>query len=86
LNPEAAEIVAIKALSFIADDSARLERFLAAAGLSPQDVKQRAGDADFLGGVLDFLLSDEPLVMQFADYAGLDPGIVLTARSALPGA
>lgn len=86
LNAETAEIVAIKVLSFIADDPARLERFFAATGLTPQEVKIRAGDADFLGGVLDFLLADEPLVLQFADHAGLDPGIVLTARAALPGA
>jgi hypothetical protein len=86
LDRETAEIVAIKALAFIADEPARLERFFALTGLSPAEVKARASDPAFLGGVLDFVLSDEPLVVQFAAYAGLDARIPLMARSALPGA
>jgi hypothetical protein len=86
LDRETAEIVAIKALAFIADEPARLERFFALTGLSPAEVKSRAGDPAFLGGVLDFVLADEPLALQFAAYAGLDAGVAVRARSALPGA
>ncbi len=86
LDRESAEIVAIKALAFIADEHARLERFFALSGLSPAEVKMRAGDPAFLGGVLDFVLSEDSLVLQFADYTGMDAGAVTQARAVLPGA
>lgn len=86
MDRETAEIVAIKALAFIADEQARLERFLTLTGLSPGEVKMRAGEPAFLGGVLDYLLSEESLALRFADYAGLDAGTAMQARAALPGA
>ena len=81
----AAEDVAIQALTWIATDSDLAGRFLAAAGAAPGDIRARAADPEFLGFVLDFLLSDEPALVAFAAHAGIGPDAPLRARAALPG-
>ena len=38
-----------------------------------------------LGGVLDYLLALEPLLVEFADHANIAPEDPVLARQALPG-
>lgn len=86
LDRAAAEVVALRALAFIAAEPARLDRFLALSGLSAAEIRTQAGEPAFLGGVLDFLLSDDGLVLAFVEEAGLACDTPLKARSLLPGA
>ncbi len=81
-----AEVVAIRALGYIAGDRVLFERFLALTGLGAEDIEDRAGEPEFLGAVLDFLLGDERLVIAFAEASGLAPQVPLMARRKLPGA
>ncbi len=83
---ENAETVAIQALGWIAADEERLGRFMGLAGLSVDELRVRAGEPEFLGGVLDFVLENETLLVEFAAHAGLKPDAVLRLRRALPGA
>ena len=53
---------------------------------SPEDVRQRVAEPDFLSGVIDYLLSDDALLIAFAEDASLDPSTVALARYSLPGA
>ena len=76
---EAAEALAIQALAFLAEDGARLGRFLAATGIGPQEIRAAAGEPHFLAGVLDYLAGDEPLLLEFATHLGLDPADVARA-------
>ncbi|MCB1377157.1 MAG: DUF3572 domain-containing protein [Alphaproteobacteria bacterium] len=85
-NTEESEIIALKALGFLAADPDRLERFLALTGMTPQAIRPLAADPMFLGGVLDHLLSDQTLLLVFAETAGLTPGGIEAARASLPGA
>jgi len=62
----AAEALALHALAFLAEDPERLGRFLALTGIGPADLKARAGEPEFLGGVLDHLLGDERLLLAFS--------------------
>ena len=80
---EAAEALAVQALSFIAEDPERLGAFLAATGIGPDAIREAARAPGFLGGVLDHMLSDESLLLAFADSAGLDPLSIARARRAL---
>jgi hypothetical protein len=82
---EAAEALAIQALSFIAEEPERLGAFLAASGIGPEAIRDAARAPGFLGGVLDHMLADESLLLAFADSAGLDPTSVARARRALSG-
>ena len=81
-----AEALAIQALSFLAERPEELGRFLALSGIDPASLRQAAADPAFLGGILDFLLQDEPLLLSFAAESGLAPDAIDTARRRLDGA
>ncbi|HKS85130.1 MAG TPA: DUF3572 domain-containing protein [Pseudolabrys sp.] len=81
-----AEALAIQALTFIAEDAERLGRFLAVTGIGPTEIRSAAREPGFLGGVLDYIASDERLVTAFAGAAGIDPAAVDKGRAALSGA
>ena len=85
LSRAAAELTGLEALGWIAGQPELAGRFLDAAGASPDELRSRAGDPEFLGFVLDFLLSDEATLMAFAQDAGVSPDRPLRARAALPG-
>jgi hypothetical protein len=82
---ESAEALAIAALTFLADDSERLGVFLALSGLGPESLRAAAGEPHFLAGVLDHLVSNERLLLDFAEHQGVDPFDVTRARQALSG-
>jgi hypothetical protein len=80
-----AEALAIQALSFLAGRPEELGRFLALSGIGPASLRQSAADPAFLGGILDFLLQDEALLMSFAEEHGVSPAAVGAARRRLDG-
>ena len=75
------ELIALDVLRFVAERPEELERFLALSGVDPTDVPQLARQADFLGGILDFLLADEALLMVFSEEAGLSMQMELSDQS-----
>lgn len=82
---EAAEAVAIQALSFIAGEPERLGRFLAVTGIGPAEIRTASREPGFLAGVLEYLISDETLLTAFAAEAGLRPQDPVKAHIALGG-
>ncbi|WP_340107196.1 DUF3572 domain-containing protein [Pikeienuella sp. HZG-20] len=85
MNRAAAEIIALRALAWIVADETLSGAFLAASGADAAELRTRAGDAEFLAFVLDFLLSDERAVLAFCAASGEKPDAPLIARTALPG-
>jgi len=85
LTQDAAEALAIQALSFIAGDGERLGRFLAATGIGPAEIRSAAREPGFLIGVLDHLAANERLLTSFAAEAGIDAGAIGKAIAALGG-
>jgi hypothetical protein len=85
MGAEEAQVIALKALTFLASDGDRLGAFLAACGLGPADLKSGAHNPQFLAGVMDYLLGDESLLLIFAENGGIDPGAIAGARRFLPG-
>ena len=86
MTREQAEMLAITILTFIAAEQPVMEAFLAQTGLSREDIASNASDAEFLGGVIDFLLSDETTLLDFCQANDVDPELPAKARYALPGA
>jgi hypothetical protein len=84
-TPEAAEMLAIQALGFIAEDPERLAGFLAATGIPLEQIRTAAGEPGFFAGVLEHMLGDESVLIAFASSAGIDPAEVARAHSALGG-
>jgi hypothetical protein len=82
---EAAEMLAIQALAFIAEDPERMAGFLSVTGIAPDAIRAAAREPDFLAGVLEHMLGNESLLIAFADSAGIDPAGIARARHALGG-
>ncbi len=78
--------MAIAALGFLAGEEARLERFLALSGLGPHNLREAAADLGFLAAVLDYVASDELLLVAFAANQGLDPAAIARAKESFGGA
>jgi hypothetical protein len=85
IRQETAETIALHALTWLLAQEDRLADFLAESGASVGDLASVAGDAPFLGSVLDFLLRDDATVIAVCDAIGLPPDGLLRARSVLPG-
>lgn len=80
-----AETIALRALAFIASDEEALGGFLGRCGADIETVRTRAKDPEFLGFVLDHLMTEDESVIAFASAEGLNPTQVVEARAALPG-
>ncbi len=82
---EQAEMVGIQALGWLAGQEERMNRFLAISGVDINNLKQNAADPEFLGAVLDFVLSEDAAVRAFCDAFGLNYTDPMEARQSLPG-
>jgi hypothetical protein len=85
VTQEAAETLAIQALTFIASDAERLGRFLAITGIGPSEIRAAAREPRFLAGVLEYLVSDQRLAAEFAAEAGCESDHLAKAYVALGG-
>jgi hypothetical protein len=85
MQPEAAHVLAIQALGWIAADDEIFPLFLGATGASMAELRARAADSEFLAAVLDFLLVDDRWVVAFCDAQGHPYTAPQAARAALPG-
>lgn len=85
MTQDRAETVALQALAWLVSHDDLLPVFLGASGASEADLRSRAGDAEFLGSVLDFLTMDDAWVIAFCDTHSLSYETPMMARAALPG-
>ena len=70
---EGAEILALQALGWLAGDESRMSRFLALSGMDPATLRTVADSRDTARAVMDFLLSDEELLLDFCEIAQIRP-------------
>ena len=85
MQPEAAQVLAIQALGWIAADDEIFPQFMAATGAGIGELRARAADPEFLAAVVDFLMQDDRWVVAFCDAGGHPYTSVQAARAALPG-
>lgn len=85
MHRDNAETVALKALAWVIGAEAERDAFLAASGFAPADLMQRAGEAEVLLAVIDFILTEDRRVIGFCDSAGLAYDSLAAVRAALPG-
>ena len=83
ITPEKAEILALEALAWLAGKPDGIARFLTISGLDAADLRRAVGDRDLLGSVLDFLLVNEPLLLEFCQDASILSKAIHMARHAL---
>jgi hypothetical protein len=80
---DAAEMLAVSALAFLASEPDRLGQFLAASGMGPGDMRAAAKDPQFLAGVLEHVMGDEQLLVAFAAHLDIDPTEIARAGAAM---
>lgn len=85
MKPEQAERIALECLAHIVGNEDLCAFFLGSTGANIDDLRSRAGDADFLVSVLAFLTMDDQWVIGFCDNAGYGYETPLQALNALPG-
>lgn len=85
MRQEYAETLALSALVWMAGQEDALHRFVAQTGIGPETFRGRAADPAFLGAVLDFLLTEDALVIAFCDAESIAYDQPRAARIALPG-
>jgi hypothetical protein len=85
MQQESAQILALQALAWLVADDELLSAFLSATGAGLGDLRARAGDVDFQGAILDFLMMDDQRVIAFCDQHTLPYTAPQAARAALPG-
>lgn len=81
------ESLAIEILSFLSADGSRLLTFLETTGVSVTGLRDRMADRDFRGGLLDYLASDDTLLVDFARSVRRRPEQIaqeIAARRSIP--
>ena len=81
-NTDADEI-GLRALVWTLAEPQRAGRLLDLTGLTPADLKARAGTPVVLGAVLGFLEANEPDLIACADELGIAPMALVRARELL---
>lgn len=85
MTADAAQTAALKVLGWIAGEDDLLPVFLGASGLSIDDLKTRAGDAEFLASLIDFIMMDDAWVLRASEAGGWMPEEIAQIRAGLPG-
>jgi len=85
MTPENAEVLALGALAWMATEHEVMQAFLDMTGAGVADLNSRSSDPQFLGSVLEFLMTSDRNIVEFAGSAGVAPESIAEARSALPG-
>lgn len=86
MNQDQAEMIAIKALGWLAANDELCPIFLGSTGASADEIGSRIDDPVFLASVLEFITMDDKWVMEMCDSIGIRYEDPLRARYALPGA
>ena len=82
---KSAELLSLQALEWLAEDKDRINGFLNQTGADAGAIAANAQDPGFLGSVLDYLLTEDAMVIGFCDTRGLPYDAPMRARAALPG-
>ena len=83
LSPERAEILGLEALTWLVAGPEALQRFLAATGVSGEDLREAAGSPGLTVAILDFLLAHEDLLLGFCETSETDAVTLTRARNLL---
>lgn len=85
MDQNSAEKLAINVLVWMAGNDDLVMQFLNQSGCSADDLRARSQDPEFLGFVLDFLLSDDDMISAFCEQSNIAFDVPLKARAAIAG-
>jgi Protein of unknown function (DUF3572) len=85
ITPDQAATLALKGLAYLVNSEDALDRFLHVSGAGWNSLQERADEPEFLAAILDFLLSNEVLLVDFLGDSKIDVRAVHMARHVLGG-
>ena len=85
MDAEKAELIAINALTWILHKSSYLSSFIGITGVTPIDFRKHATETEFLGSILDFVLSKDKYTLEFCASHDYEQESISIARQFLPG-
>ncbi|HET7083319.1 MAG TPA: DUF3572 domain-containing protein [Rhizomicrobium sp.] len=85
MTPERAETLALDGLGWLAGQDNAIQLFLNQSGIDAASLRQAAGSREMGVAVLDFLLGNEELLLQFCESASVAPKQMHLARHVLGG-
>ena len=83
ITRDEAEAIALLALSYITTHEEVLGRFLSMSGLEPGTIRHAAASPGFLAAILDYVASDEPLLLALAKEMDARPERIMEAHRTL---
>jgi len=63
-------------LVFLGGRPEDMEQFFAISGVHPSELRSRLADKGFQDGLLDYMMTNEPLLLAFCEETGDDPAFV----------
>ena len=85
MTPERAEVLALEGLGWLAAQEDGIQRFLNQSGIDAATLREAAGSRETSVAVLDFLLGNEELLLQFCECSDIAPKQIHLARHVLGG-
>lgn len=82
---EAAQTLAISALTYLSGTPDLMQRFLALSGIEASQIRQAAQEPHFFAGVLKFFTAHEPTLLAYCEATDTPPQSFQAALNALPG-
>lgn len=83
MSRDHADQIAADGLRFLASDEDRLARFLGLTGIDGGAIRDHVSEPTFMAGILDYLLADESLLLEWVESSGIAPEEPSLARAAL---
>nr|WP_194094330.1 DUF3572 domain-containing protein [Marivivens aquimaris] len=85
MKREQGETIALQALAWLASNEELMPIFMGSTGVSVDDVKNQAGQPEFLLSVLEFITMDDKWIVECCDALNVPYTTLMEARAALPG-
>ena len=73
MDIDRAATISLRVLAFLAEDGGRLQRFLNLTGIEPGALATLATEPHLHAALLEYLLADEPLLLEFCSKEAIDP-------------
>ncbi|MBS0471700.1 MAG: DUF3572 domain-containing protein [Proteobacteria bacterium] len=83
MTRDSAETIALEVLAFIAAADSALDRLMTLSGLDRDTLRRRANDPELHIALLDFILSDEQLLVEFCETSSYEPSAIHVAHHVL---
>lgn len=80
-----AEILALRALAYMAQNEDILGGYLKLTGIAPAELRNSAADPAVLGSIIDYFLQNEKRLLAFCETEEIVPELLVKAGHSLPG-